>query len=73
MHNAVTNAHLVVENLRFTRLSFGNQSLVQNIKNILTDTLEFCFDLLAVFADDMDVLVRTFRVLFLFNRGDDAP
>ena len=52
-----SNAHLVIEHLALAGLSLGDQAIVQNIKHILTDILKLFLDLLAVFADDADMLV----------------
>lgn len=49
------NAHLVVENLGFPRLSLGNEKLVQNIQNILADLLKLGLDLLPIVADGANV------------------
>ncbi len=65
--------HLVVEHLGLSRLSLGNQRLVQYIKNILADLLEFVLNLLTVFTDRRDMLVSTLGLLLLFDGGDDAP
>jgi len=58
----------VVEDLGLSRLSLGNQGLVQNVKNILADFLEFGLDLLAVIADGANMLVGTLGLLLLFDR-----
>jgi len=68
-----SNAHLVVEDSGLARLGLGDQGLVEDVKNILADLLELEFDLLAVFADDANVLVRALLLLLLLDRGDDAP
>jgi len=57
----------VVEDLGLSSLGLGNQGVVENIKNILTDLLKLELDLLTVFADNADVLVRTFLLLLLLN------
>ena len=63
----------MVEDLRLSRLGLGNERVVQDLKNILADALELSLDLLAVFRDDGDVLLRTLGVLLLLDGGDDAP
>lgn len=68
-----THVHLVVEHLGFAGFGFGDQRLVQNIKNILAHAFEFGLDLLTVLANDSNVFLRTLRVLFLLDGGDYAP
>lgn len=65
--------HLVVEDLGFTRFGLGDQRLVEDVENILADLLELQFNLLAVFTDGADVLVRAPGLLLLLDGGDDAP
>lgn len=67
------NVHLVVEHLALTGLRLGDEALVENIEHILTHPLKLELDLLAVLADDADVLVRALGLLFLLNTRDDAP
>lgn len=67
------NVHLVIENLGFARLSFGNQRLIKHVEDILADTLEFGLDLLTVVTDGPDVLVGALGLLLLFDGGDYAP
>lgn len=69
----VANIHLMVENLGLASLGLGDQALVENVEDILADRLEFGLNLLAVIADGADVLVGALRLLFLLDRGDDAP
>ena len=63
----------MVEDLGFSRLGLGDEGLVQNIEHVLTDFLEFGLNLLAVFPDGADVLVRTLGLFLLLDGGDDAP
>jgi hypothetical protein len=63
----------VVEDLGLARFSLGDESLVEDIENILADLLELGLDLLTVVADGGDVLVRALGLLFLLDRRDDAP
>ena len=65
--------HLVIEDFGFSRLSLGDQRLVQNIENILADFLKFGLDLLAVVTDSGNVLVGTLGLFLLLDRGDNAP
>lgn len=65
--------HLVVEDLGLASLSLGNKRLVQNIENILANTLQLVFDLLAVVTDDGDVLLGALGFLLLLDGGDDTP
>ena len=67
------HAHLVVEYLALTSLGLGDQALVEHVEHILADILEFGLNLLAVVANDSDVLVRALGLLFLLDAGDDAP
>ena len=65
--------HLVVEDLGLASLSLGDERLVQNIENILANTLQLVFDLLAVVTDDGDVLLGALGFLLLLDGGDDTP
>ena len=66
-------AHLVVEDLALAGLGLWNEAVVEHIEHILADLLELGLNLLAVVADDADVLVRTLGLLLLLDAGDDAP
>lgn len=63
----IENLHLVVEHLALARLSLGDQALVKHIEDILADVLELLLNLLTVFADDVNVLVRALGLLFLLD------
>lgn len=63
----------MVEDLALARLGLGDQGVVKDVKDILADLLELGLDLLAVVANDGNVLVGTLLLLLLFDRGDDAP
>ena len=65
--------HLMIENLGLSRLSLGDQRLIEDVKNILANLLEFGLNLLTVLADGRYVLVGAFRFLLLLDGGDDAP
>lgn len=67
------NVHLMVEDLGLARLSLWNERLVQNIKDILADFLEFGLNLLSIVTNGANVLVRALRLLFLLNGRDYAP
>ena len=67
------HVHLVVEHLALAGLGLGNEAVVEDVQHILADLLELQLDLLAVFADDADVLVRALGLLFLLDAGDDTP
>lgn len=67
------NIHLVVEDLGLSGLGLGNEGLVKDVEDILADLLELELDLLAVLADDGDVLLRALLLLLLLDRGNDAP
>jgi hypothetical protein len=68
-----SDLHFMVENLGLARLSLGHQSLIEDVKNILANLLEFGLNLLTVLADGGYVLVGAFRFLLLLDGGDDAP
>lgn len=63
----------MVEDLALASLGLGDEALVENAKDILADLLELELDLLAVLADDTDVLVGALGLLLLLDAGDDAP
>ena len=63
----------MVEDLALARLGLGDQGVIEDVEDILADLLELGLDLLAVVADDGNVLVGTLLLLLLLDRGDDAP
>ena len=63
----------MVEDLALASLGLGDEALVEDGEDILADLLELKLDLLAVLADDADVLVGALGLLLLLNAGDDAP
>jgi hypothetical protein len=63
----------MVEDLGLAGLGLGNQSVVEDIEDILADSLEFCLDLLTVVPDGSDMLVGALGLLLLLNRRDDSP
>ena len=63
----------MVEDLALASLGLGDEALVEDGENILADLLELELDLLAVLADDTDVLVGALGLLLLLDAGDDAP
>lgn len=67
------HAHLMVEDLRFTAVSRGNQVLVENLEDVIADLGEFSLDLLAVLLDEGDLGLVALGLFFLFNGGDDSP
>lgn len=67
------NPHLVVEDLGLSSLGLGDESLIKNIKHILAHLLQLGFDLLAVIADDADVLIGALVLLLLLDGRNDAP
>jgi len=71
--NADRDIHLVIEDLGLSGLSLGDQRLIQDIKHILADFLEFGLDLLAVVTDGRNVLVGTLGLFLLLDRRDNAP
>lgn len=67
------NAHLVVEDLRFTAVSGGNQVLVENLEDVIADLGEFGLDLLTVLLDESDLGLVALGLFFLLDGGDDSP
>jgi hypothetical protein len=63
----------VVEDLALAGLGLGDEALVEDGENILADLLELKLDLLAVLANDTNVLVGALSLLLLLDAGDDAP
>jgi len=63
----------VVKDLGLPRLGLGDERVIENVKDILADLFELGLNLLAVLADDGDVLLGALLLLLLLNRGDDAP
>lgn len=63
----------MVKDLGLASLGLGNEGLVEDVENVLADLFKLGLDLLAVLADDLDVLVRALLLFLLLNRGDDAP
>jgi hypothetical protein len=67
------NSHLVVEHLGLASLSLGEESVIEDVKDILADLLQLGLDLLAVITDNADVLIGSLGLLLLLDGGDDAP
>jgi hypothetical protein len=67
------DAHLVIEDLGLPGLGLGDEGLIEDVQDILADLLKLGLNLLSVFADSADVLVRALGLLLLLDRGDDAP
>lgn len=63
----------MVEDLALAGLSLGNEALVEDVENILADLLELGLNLLAVLADDANVLIGALGLLLLLDARDDAP
>jgi hypothetical protein len=61
------NAHLVVEDLALARLGLGDEAVIEHIEDILAHVLQLGLDLLAVVADDADVLLGALGLLFLLD------
>lgn len=61
------DVHLVVEDLALAGLGLGDQGVVKDVEDILADLLELELNLLAVLADDADVLVRALLLLLLLD------
>jgi hypothetical protein len=67
------NPHLVVENLGLASLSLGEESVIEDVEDILADLLQLGLDLLAVVTDNANVLIGALGLLLLLDGGDDAP
>ena len=67
------HAHLVVEDLGLASLGLGNEGFIEDVQDILADTLKLGLNLLAVVTDNANVLLRALRLLLLLDGGDDAP
>lgn len=65
--------HLVVKDLGLSGGSIGDEGLIQDVEDVLTDLLQLEFDLGTVLLDGRDVLVGTLGLLLLLDGGDDAP
>ena len=63
----------MVEDLGLASGSVRNEAVVENVEDILANSLELGLDLVAVVANSSDVLVGALGLLLLLNRGDDAP
>jgi hypothetical protein len=63
----------VVKDLALASLGLGDKALVEDGENILADLLELELNLLAVLANDTNVLVGALSLLLLLDAGDDAP
>jgi len=63
----------VIEYFGLARGGVGNERLVKNVENILTDLLELGFNFGAILADGVDVLVGALGLLLLLDRRDDTP
>lgn len=57
----------MVEDLALASLGLGDEAVVENVKDILANLLKLGLDLLAVVADDADVLVRSLGLLLLLD------
>lgn len=65
--------HLVVEHLGLSRLSRGDQVLVEDLEDVLTDLGQLGLDLLTVLLDQLDLGAVALGLLLLLNRRDDSP
>jgi hypothetical protein len=61
------NIHLVIEDLGLARFGLWDESLVQNVKDILADFLKLGLNLLTIITDGADMLVRALGFLLLFD------
>ena len=65
--------HLVVKDLRFTRLGFGDQRILKDVENILAHFLQLRLNLLAVVADGANMFIDSPGLLLLFDGRNYAP
>ena len=72
-YGCIHHSHFMVKHLRLARLSLRDKRLVQDIKHILANAFKLGFDLLAIVTNGANVLIRSFRLLFLLNRGNYTP
>ena len=63
----------MVENFGFTGLGARDKASIQNVEDIIANTFELLFNLLAIVTDGSDVLIGALGFLLLLNRRDDAP
>lgn len=63
----------MVEDLGLAGGGIGNESIVEDVEDVLADPLELLLDLDAVVLDGGDVLVGALGLFLLLDRGDDAP
>jgi hypothetical protein len=61
------DVHLVIKDLGLSRLGFGDQRFIQNIKNILADFLKFSLDLLTIITNGRNMLVGALRLFLLLD------
>lgn len=65
--------HLVVKDLGLARFGLGDERLVEDVEHILADLLQLGLNLLAVVADDGDVLLGALGFLLLLDGRNNAP
>lgn len=63
----------MVEHLGLSRLCLWDQGLVKHIKDIATNLLQLCLDLLTVFTDLSNMLVGALGLLLLLDARDNSP
>lgn len=73
MAKSGTCIHLVVEHFGLARLRLGDQRIVQDFEDILADPLQLILNLLAIFADDGNMLFRALGLFSLSDGRNDAP
>jgi hypothetical protein len=67
------DSHLVVEDLGLSGLGGGDQVLVQDGEDVLTDLGELGLDLLPVSLDHRNLGLVALGLLLLLDGGDDSP
>jgi hypothetical protein len=65
--------HLVIKHFRLAGFGFGNQRLIQNVKNISADLFQLCLDFLTILADFANMLIGAFGLLFLLDTRNNSP
>lgn len=71
--DTTAHIHLMVEHLGLARLGLRDQGFIQHVKHVLADLLKFRLDLLTVFTDGGNMLVRSLGFFLLLDRRDDPP
>lgn len=63
----------MIKDFGLSTLGLWNESLVEDVEDILADLLELLLDSLTVLSDGCYVLIGTLGLFFLLDRGNDSP